>query len=165
MNKPIPGGYLFAVVGLLFVLSCERQLKPIKSQGDSSGVPMGRVVRSQRDLAKEIVSIIYAFGEALARADNTDGASFASEVDLLSSRLEKISKELDTLGPFSPSLREATRKEIDDKGRIIAQLRSKAVSRPLQPEILRLTENAGDRFFQAWGSVAAKAGLDEVVAH
>jgi hypothetical protein len=165
MNRPILGGYLFAFLGLLFVLSCERQSKPIKSRGDTGGVPMGRMVRNQKVIAKEIVSILYAFGEALARADNTDAEGFATEVDLLSSRLENISKELDTLGPFPPNLRKATRKEIDEKGKDIAHLRKEAVSRPLQPEALRITENAGERFFQAWGSVAAKAGLDEVVAH
>jgi hypothetical protein len=102
-----------------------------------------------------------AFGKAVVRTDKTD---WASDVDLLSTRLENISEELDTLGPFPPGLREATKKQIDAKGQLITQRSQTTEPRPLlPPAILKANDSAADRFFEAWGSVSFKAGLDDMV--
>jgi hypothetical protein len=162
MNKLMITVNVLAGIGLVFVLSCNRQSISIKPKGDTGEVPMRRVTRTEKEIAKEIVSIYRAAGEALLRVDNTDEAKFAAEFDLLSSRLENISKELDALGPFSLGLREVTRKEIDSTEKLLRQLDKGVVSRPMQTQTLGITEKTTDRYFQAWGSVNVKAGLDEV---
>jgi hypothetical protein len=113
--------------------------------------------RSQEAIAREIVTIAVAFGNALTRDDD---ARCAAEVESLAGRLDMISKELDRLGPLPPTVREATAKEIDNPGRIFTVTnRIPTVSARL-PEAQKLLENAGTRYFVAWGSVMDKAGLD-----
>jgi hypothetical protein len=148
---------IITVCSLIFLLSCSRQTVAVNSQDKAGGTMTGK---RQKALAEEIVSVQNAFGEALVRASKTKGVSFPSDVDPLSGRLEKVSKELDTIGPLPSSLREIIGKAIDDKGKDILKRVRKNLSGPMQPEIQRNYEDAGDRYFRGWGEVCAKAGLD-----
>jgi hypothetical protein len=144
----------------LCLLSCDQQAEPHKSPEELKRMSVDSVAKKQRDLSDEIVSVELDFAKALEHANKTVGASFAADVDKLSARLEKVSKELDTLGSFSSDLQDETRKRIDDNGNKISQLTRNISWRPMQPNTQKLTEQAGDRYFQVWGDVCNKAGID-----
>ena len=170
MNKPLLlfGGCLIVGFALLFDLTCKRQSQSIKSQGDSLRGSLGRVERSQADIAKEIVLICSAYFEALVQMDRNSKKSvvrFASKADLFSSRLEDLAKEIDTHGPFPPSLCEATRKQLDNIHDTYKRdgKKGKVAREPMPDDIARIYEKAVVRFLVAWGSVGDKAGITVAV--
>ena len=93
---------ILAMIGLLLLASCEAQPKSHLQDGDSTGARTKGTIKSQEAIAKDIVSIERAFGDAVIRVDNTnDATAFAAKVESWVNRLDQISKELDTLGSFS----------------------------------------------------------------
>jgi len=116
--------------------------------------------KRQEAIAKEIDSIEYAAGDALLRLNNTNAVNFAAEMNSLSDRLDKISKELDILGPFPASLREATLKKLDDVEKaLLPRLQIKIKSMSPQPEVGEIMAPAVARYLSAGTSVKDKAGL------
>lgn len=159
-DLPFMNCQIFAVMGLLLVASCTPQPKSHMQDSDSAGMPTNGVLKNQEAIAKEIVSIEYAFGNAVVQLNDTNAVSFVAEVKSLSDRLDKISKELDTLGPFPAGLREATLKKLDDDEKAITQVSpSRTTAGSLQPEAVKIIEPAVDRYFSARASVVMKAGV------
>lgn len=156
---------IFTLIGLLLVTSCKPQPNSHLPNGDSTVVRTNGVIKNQEAIAKEIVSIEYAFGDAMVQLNNTNAVVFVAEVESLADRLDKISKELDALGLFPAGLREATLKKLNDDGEALAQLiQSRKASgslKPgsLQPEVAKITDPAVDKYFSAMAPVMRKAGL------
>jgi hypothetical protein len=118
--------------------------------------------KQQEAIATEIVSIQHAFVEVMIQLNNTNAAAFATKADHLINRLDKILKDLDTLGRFPMDLREATLKKLgeDDKASEKLLQSAKVSSSPqLQPEVLKILESRYERYFSAFGSIDMKAGL------
>ena len=116
--------------------------------------------KHQEAIANEIVSIEYAGGDALLRLNNTNAVNFVAEMDSFSDRLDKISKELDMLGSFPPSLREATLKKLDAVEKALSpRLQIKVKSISPQPEFGEIIASALARNMSANLSVKDKAGL------
>ena len=108
--------------------------------------------KRQEAVANEIVSIEYGFGDALLQLNNTNIVGFTTKMQPLADRLEKISKELDTLGPFPSDLREFTLKKLDDTEKTLPHIK------PLQPEAVKIIP-VMQKYVSAWISVTDKAGL------
>lgn len=152
---------VFLLVTFTFVSACEKQQDSRMSGSNSEDVRANGTVRSHESIAREIISIGHSFGEAVVQVTNTDDAvAFAAKVDSFVSRLDEISRELDSVGPFSAGLRDAILKELDIKGRTIADLNQhKSASDPLNSEAAKVLGDAADKYFPAWLSVAMRAGL------
>ena len=152
--------HIFFVTGLLLVTSCKSQKTSNLPNHDFTGAQTNAVLRTQESIAKEIVSIDYAFGDALLRLNNTNAVNFAAETDSLSDRLDKISNELDALGPFPASLREATLIKLDSVEKALSQpLQIKIESLSPQPEVGEIIAPAVARCLSSRLSVKDKAGL------
>ncbi len=143
---------ILALIGLLFLTSCESQTNSRLSNGDFSGTRKNGVLEKQEAIAKEIVFVEHDFGDAVFQLNNTNAVGFLAKVDPLVDRLEIISKELETLGPFPVGLRDATLKKLNDAEMTLPYLG------PLQPEAVKITP-VMDKYISAWSSVMDRAGL------
>jgi hypothetical protein len=143
---------ILTLIGLLFATSCESQTNSHLSNGGFSGTRTNGVIEKQEAIAKEIVFVEHDFGDAVFQLNNTNAVGFMAKVDPLVDRLEKISKELDTLGPFPAGLRDTTLKKLDDTEKTLPHLG------PLQPEAVTITP-VMEKYVSVWSSVMGKAGL------
>jgi hypothetical protein len=151
---------IFALVSLLFVTSCNTRQDAGLSDHKSKDARTHEKAGRKEAIAKEIISIQYAFGDAVLHLRDTGATIFVAKVEALADRLERIAAELDRLGSFPASLREATLKRLDDDEKALPQLvKNRTRSGPLPPEIAKITNPAVDRYFSASGSVMLKAGL------
>ena len=151
---------IFALVGLLFMTSCNTSQDTELSDRNSKNARTHEEDGKQEAIAKEIISIQYAFGDAVLHLDDTRAAGFVVKVEALADRLEGIAAQLDRLGPLPVKLREYTLKRLDDDEKALAKLgKSRTRSRSLPPEIAKITNAAVDRYFRVSGSVMLKAGL------
>ena len=115
--------------------------------------------KRQEAIAKEIISIEYTFGETVFQLNNTKAVGFVVKAESLTDRLDKTSKELDTLGRFPIGLRKATLEKLDDDEKALAKLTSSKKIDLLQPEAVKITMPAAAKYFSARASVIRKAGL------
>jgi hypothetical protein len=143
---------ILALIGLLFVTACESQTNSNLSNGSFLGTRTNGVLEKQEAIAKEIVFVEREFGDAVVQLNHTNTVGFMAKVEPLVGRLEKASKELDTLGPFPAGLRDATLKKLDDAEKTLPHLG------PLQPEAVKIAPVMG-KYVSAWSSVMDKAGL------
>jgi len=151
---------ILALITLLFMASCNSRQDAHPPASNSNGSRTHGEIREQEAIAKEIAAIQHAFGDAMFHLDNANATNFVAKVGVLADRLGKISEELDRVGSFPTSLREATLKKLDDDENAFAQLGKGAVRNDsLQPEVAKITDPAVDRFFSVSGSVMMKAGL------
>lgn len=148
MNYPI-----LLLICLLFATSCKSQTNSIQSNRGSKETHTNSVLKSQEAIAKEILSIEYAVGDAMSKLNNTNAVDFVTKVEPLTDRLGKISKELDALGPFPVGLRDATLKKLDDAEKKMPHPGS------LQPEAAKIIAPIMDKYLSAWISVTDKADL------
>jgi hypothetical protein len=143
---------IFALVGLLLATSCKSQTNSTQSNLDSKETHTNAVLKSQEAVAREIVLVEHDFGDAIFQLNNTNTVGFVSTMEPLTDRLEKISKELDMLGPFPTGLREATLKKLDSAEKNMPHLGT------LQPEAAKIAP-VMEKYVSAWSSVMDKAGL------
>ena len=143
---------LLPLICLLFATSCEFQTNSNLSNSSFSGTGTNGLIERQEALAKEIELVEHDFGDAVFQLNNTNSVGFVAKVEPLVDRLEKISKELDTLGPFPASLRDATLKSLGDVEKTLPHLA------PLQPEAVKITP-VMEKYVSAWSSVMDKARL------
>lgn len=147
-------------MALLFMTSCNTRQGVCLLDGEPNGSWTHEGIRRQEAIAKEIISIQHAFGDAVLHLDNTNATNFVAKVGVLADRLEKISEELDSLGSFPARLREATLKKLDDDEKAFSQHEKSTVRNDsLQSEVAKITVPAADRYFLVSGSVMMKAGL------
>jgi hypothetical protein len=115
--------------------------------------------KRQEAIAKEIVFIQYDFTDAFLHINDTNAVSLVAKTESLADRLDKISKELDTLGRFPLSLRKATLKKMDDDEKVLAKLSPRFEQGSLKPETVQIMETVFEKFFSASEPVDMKAGL------
>jgi hypothetical protein len=133
---------------MLVLFGCGEQ-----KQGENS------LEKRQEAIAKEIVSIQYDFTDALFHINDTNAVSLLAKTESLTDRLDKISKELDTVGRFPLSLRKATLKKMDDDEKVYAKLMPKFKQGSLQPETIITMETVFEKYHSASEPVEMKAGL------
>ena len=147
---------LFALIGSLLVTSCDAQTNSNLPSGGSTGLRTNGVIENQEAIAKEIVSIEHAFGDAMLQFNNTNTVAFVTEVKSLTERLDRLSKEFDVTGTFPIGLREATLKQMDDIEKTSPH------PRPLRPEDAKDVDtitSVTEKYISVWVSVTDKAGL------
>jgi len=148
------------LITLLFVTSCKFDSKSNLPNGDSTGVQTNEFPRKQDVVAKEIISIQYAFLDAVMNLNNTNASSFATKVKSLTDRVFLISKELDVLGPFPQSLREETLIKLNNAEKSNVSLhKNRDGAGTLKPEISSITNPLVNDFISAMTGVMMKAGL------
>jgi hypothetical protein len=139
----------FALIGVLLLTSCRQP-----------GARNTEKAERQETIAKEIVSIESSFCVDLVQLNNANAVDFVAKVESLAGRLDEISKELDTLGPFPKALRADTLKKLEDADKIFAKKnQSRTSSFPLEPKAAKTIEPSGTRCFSAMAPVMMKAGL------
>jgi hypothetical protein len=146
-----------AFIGLLLVTSCGHRPNFNQPTHDPVRARTNEVLKTQEAIAREIPSIEYAFADAMF---HTNAIVIVADLQPLVDRLEKISKELDALGPFPDGLREATTKKLIDVDKNLYRLSQSKKPGPLQPETAKVIDPVVDRYFSAWASVMMKAGLE-----
>ena len=139
------------IISLLLILA----LCGCHKTGETSDSPHDR----QAAIAREITDIEFRFAEAVFQLNNTNAADFVAEAESLANHLQKISNDLDTLGPLPVGLRDTTLKKLNDTEAINKLKLSKKTSVTLRPEVAKITDPAVERYFSESASVMMKAGL------
>ena len=133
---------------MLFLYGC---CEPLKTNNSTE--------KRQEAIANEIVSIQYDFDDAFFHINDTNAVSLATKAESLANHLDKISKELDTLGRFPLSLRKATLKKMDNDEKAFSKLLPVSELGSLRPETVKIMETAFERYYSAAEPVNMKAGL------
>jgi hypothetical protein len=115
--------------------------------------------KRQEAIANEIVSIANDFLDAFTHINDTNAVSLMVKTESLTERLDKMSKELDTLGRFPLSLREATLEKLDVDEKVFAKLSPIFEQGTLKPETVKIMETVFEKYFSASKPIEMKAGL------